>query len=101
MRRTFCALCTAWVAIMRPCISSRTAMEVAIHQSRDVAVPVSRARVEVRWRTIEALKASAGSSVARWCGGRALAGTGLPLAAGLAGLAEWDAAFLALEAAGM
>ena len=50
MRRTFCALCTACVAIMRSWIVSRTASAVATHQSRGVAEPAWRASVETRWR---------------------------------------------------
>src|SRR5688572_7037131 len=52
MRRTFCALCTAWVAIIRSWIVSRIASAVATHQSRAVAWLSGRASVETRWRLI-------------------------------------------------
>ena len=50
MRRAFCALCTACVAIIRSWIVSRTASAVATHQSRGVADALWRARVDTRCR---------------------------------------------------
>src|SRR6478736_3139354 len=49
MRRTFCALWTDCVAIMRSWIVSRTAIAVATHQSCGVAPVSGRASVETRW----------------------------------------------------
>src|SRR5476651_1482084 len=106
MRRTFWALCTACVAIMRACNCSRTAITVAIHQSREVAEPVSRASVEVRFRVIEALKTATGSSEARRCGAGSGAGGAdfagallFALGGRLDGAAAREEVFLALGAA--
>src|SRR5688572_28792082 len=59
MRRTFWALWTAWVAIMRSWTVSRTASAVATHQSLGVAEPSCRARVDTRWRWISTRNSSA------------------------------------------
>src|ERR1051326_4327185 len=62
MRRTFSALCTACVAIIRSWIVSRTASAVATHQSRGVADAEWRASVETRWRLISERRTSTGLS---------------------------------------
>src|SRR6186713_3040153 len=62
MRRTFCRLCSACVAIMRSWILSRTASAVATHQSCGVAEPSGRARVEIRCRLITVLNCSTAES---------------------------------------
>src|SRR3954470_18315747 len=84
MRRTLLALWTAWVAIIRSWMVSRIASAVATHQSRGVALPGSRARVETRCRWIRERKIS---SVASACGRpAALAG----VAVALAGMVGWE-----------
>ena len=62
MRRAFWALCTAWVAIIRSWMVSRTASAVATHQSRGVAEAGYRAKVETRCRWIRERKISVGLS---------------------------------------
>src|SRR4051812_17018278 len=62
MRRTFCRLCAACVAIMRSWILSRTASAVATHQSCGVADPSGLASVEIRCRLITVLSCSTAES---------------------------------------